>query len=287
MDVRALSKRGPVRRGAGLRRTMEWCGWDSKDIRMRSLAGNALPDYSHYPLTRGQYAAIAAVGGLCFFTAAYLFYHSIVVACMASCLGLAVPRFRKRTLIARRKQRLKLQFKEALFSLISSLAAGRSIENAFLAAQEDLHLLYPDARTELLQEFQIIRFRLEHAEPLESALRNMADRAHIEEIAQFVDVLSACKRSGGDLVEVMKRTSSIICEKLETDQEIAVLLAQKKLEGQIMMAVPFVFLAFLGLAAPDYMSSLYNGLGYVLLTAGLLVLLALFFIMNKILHIRM
>jgi tight adherence protein B len=268
-------------------RALEWYGWESRQALSLLLSGKGLTDYNQYPLTRKAFITIAALGALSFFGAAYLFYHSIIVACIFASLGMLVPRYRRRTLIERRKQRLKLQFKEALFSLISSLAAGRSIENAFLAAYEDLQLLYPDAQTELLQEFQIIRFRLEHAEPLEAALRNMAERAHIEELTQFADVLAACKRSGGDLVEVMKRTSAIICEKLETEQEIAVLLAQKKLEGRIMMAVPFVFLAFLGLAAPDYMSPLYNGFGYVLLTAGLIVLLLLFLVMDKILRIRM
>ena len=124
-------------------------------------------------------------------------------------------------------------------------------------------------------------------EPLEIILRSLANRAQIDEITQFVDVLTTCKRSGGDLLEIMRRTSMIISEKLEVEQEIQVLVAQKKFEGRIMMAVPFVFLAFLGLAAPDYMSPLYQGAGYLLLTAALLLLLFCFWLMGKIMNIRM
>ncbi|OMF38912.1 pilus assembly protein TadB [Paenibacillus sp. FSL H8-0548] len=250
-------------------------------------AGRQLTNYDHYYLTRKQSTAAALAAAIVIYAAVYLFYHSMFLSLIAALFGIIAPRFRRRSLLLQRKERLKLQFKEALFSLISSLAAGRSIENAFLSTLDDLKLLYPDARTELLIEFQIVRFRLENAEPLEYALRHFANRAGIDEITQFVDALGSCKRSGGDLLEVMKRTSVIIGEKLEIEQEIAVMIAQKKFEGRIMMAVPFVFLAFLSVAAPDYMAPLYGGFGYVLLTAALVLLGFCFWIMIKMMDIRM
>jgi tight adherence protein B len=103
----------------------------------------------------------------------------------------------------------------------------------------------------------------------------------------FADTLTACKRSGGDLLEVMKRTSSVIGEKMSVDAEIAVMIAQKRFEARVMMAVPFVFLGFLGFAAPDYMSPLYSGFGYVMLSAALLLLACCFWIINKIMSIEM
>ncbi|MCA0757409.1 type II secretion system F family protein [Paenibacillus sp. N4] len=267
---------------------MEWFGWETAAANGKARSGGRkLTDYGAYALSRWEFAASGTSGALLFFVSAYLFYHSAAVSCAAAALGIIVPRFRRKQQIERRRERLKLQFKEALFSLTSSLAAGRSLENAFLAAIDDLRLLYPDPRTELLLELQIIRFRLDNAEPLESALRSLADRAQIEEMTQFTDALAACKRSGGDLVEVMKRTSAILGEKLDTEQEISVMIAQKKFEGRIMMAVPFVFLAFLGLAAPDYMAPLYGGAGYLLLTAALILLLLCFWFMVKMMGIRM
>lgn len=187
----------------------------------------------------------------------------------------------------RRKERLKLQFKEALYSLTSSLAAGRSLENAFRSTLDDLKLLYPDPRTDILREFQVISYRLDNAEPLEQALRHLAERTQIDEMIQFAEALAACKRAGGDLLEVTKRTSAIIGEKLGTEQEIMVMVAQKRFEARIMMAVPFVFLGFLHAAAPQYLEPLYSGFGYVLLTAALMLLVLCFWLMNKIMSIRL
>ncbi len=274
-------------KGGRMRKALEWCGWESEAAMANIRAGRLLTNYGQYHLSRKQFIVAAIAAALLIYGAVYLFYHSAILSFMAAALGIIAPRHRRNSLLAQRKERLKLQFKEALFSLTSSLAAGRSLENAFLSTLDDLRLLYPDPRTELLLEFQIVRFRLDNAEPLEYALRNFADRADVDEITQFVDALSACKRSGGDLLEVMKRTSVIIGEKLEIEQEIAVMIAQKRFEGRIMMAVPFVFLAFLSLAAPDYMAPLYGGIGYLLLTAALLFLLLCFWLMAKMMSIRM
>ncbi|SFF16437.1 tight adherence protein B [Paenibacillus algorifonticola] len=237
-------------------------------------------------LSYREFALATFIGYAAVFAALYTVYHSLLVCLIAAGLGLCTPRYYKALLIARRKERLKLQFKEALYSLTSCLAAGRSVENAFIATLDDLKLLYPDPRTELLLEFQIVKHRLEHAEPLEQALRSLAARSHVEDIVQFVDVFAACKRSGGDLVEVMKRTSQTIGEKLEIQQDIMVLLAQKRFEARIMMAIPFIFLGFLNLMAPDYMAPLYGGMGYLLLTIGLGALLICFWFIHTIMSIR-
>lgn len=270
-----------------IQKGLAWCGWESETEAAKRRRGGSLTDYSKFQLNRRQFLVTAIIAACVIFAGVYLFYHSILVSSFGAIAGLLAPRFRQRTLLLRRKERLKLQFKEALFSLTSSLAAGRSIENAFLSTLDDLKLLYPESRTEILLEFQVISFRLDNAEPLEQALRGFAHRAQIDEITQFVDALSACKRSGGDLLEVMKRTSTIIGEKLEIEQEISVMIAQKKFEARIMMAVPFVFLAFLGFAAPDYMAPLYGGAGYILLTTALALLLLCFWMMNKMMSIRM
>ncbi|MCM3628817.1 type II secretion system F family protein [Paenibacillus glycanilyticus] len=281
---------------AKLRAALEWCGWDSSFRSGRAgRAGNQpgssstvkeLQDYNRYRLSYGQFVGSAAAGFMIVFAAVYLIYHSFAVSCLLAAAGLAAPRLYKSSLLVRRKERLQLQFKEALYSLASSLAAGKSVENAFLATIDDLKLLYPDPNTELLVEFQIIKHRLDNAEPLEQALRSLAKRAHLDDITQFADVFAVCKRSGGDLVEVMKRTSQTIGEKLEVKQEISVLLAQKRFEARIMMVVPFAFLGFLSAFAPDYMKPLYGGAGYALLTIGLTVLAFCFWLIHRIMQIR-
>ena len=264
-----------------------WLGWP-RDKREQSMRrGNSLPDYTEYRLSEKQFSLAAVVGGVIAFTAAYLFYRSVIVSLIFSAAGLLAPRQHRNSLLIRRRERLKIQFKEALYSLTSSLAAGRSVENAFVSSLEDMRLLYPDPRTEVIREFEIIRSRLAYGEPLEQTLDDFSKRAQIDDITQFVDVFIICKRSGGDLVEVIRRTSQTIGEKLEIQQEIAVMVAQKRYESRIMMAVPFIFLAFLSMTAPDYMAPLYQGMGYVLLTVSLLLLAVCYWFMIRVMSVQM
>ncbi|MDQ6420322.1 type II secretion system F family protein [Paenibacillus sp. LHD-117] len=271
------------------RRALRRCGWEAvfadsgRDHPNRSM----LEDYTSYRMSRKQVAASVLIGSAVLFAAFYLFYHSIVVSAIAAIAGAAAPRIRQASLLRQRRNRLKLQFKEMLFSLASSLAAGRSVENAFRAALEDLSLLYSDSYADMLKELRVIHYRLDQSVTLEEAVRDFARRAGIDEITMFADTLTACKRSGGDLLEVMKRTSAMIGEKMSVDSEILVLMAQKRFEASVMMAVPFVFLGFLGFAAPDYMAPLYAGFGYVLLTFALLLLAGCFWLIFKIMSIEM
>ncbi|MWC30107.1 type II secretion system F family protein [Paenibacillus sp. MMS18-CY102] len=272
----------PVKR---LEQALDWLCWSSAaelDKQQR------LAEYSAYRMAPREFMLSAAIGAAAAFTLFYTFYQSLGVAVGFASLGIVAPRLRNAGLLDKRRVRLQLQFKEALYSVTSSLAAGRSVENAFVAAEADLQLLYPGHSADIVREFAMIRYRMENGDTLESGLRQLADRAKLEDITQFVDVFSTCKRSGGDLVDVIRRTSQVIGEKLDIQQEIAVMLAQKRFESRILIAVPFVFIAGLNLAAPDYTEPLYNSpLGYVLLTILLLGFAGCGALIRKIMAIRL
>ena len=56
--------------------------------------------------------------------------------------GDAAAVFKRRELCRRRKEELRLQFKEAIQIVASALAAGYSVENAFIASVRDLEEQY-------------------------------------------------------------------------------------------------------------------------------------------------
>lgn len=246
----------------------------------------SLADYRVYPLSPRQRLICTLVGGTAFFTLGYIFFHSLPLALLLSLSGLYTPKFWSRYLLRRRRENLSLHFKQALYSLSSSLAAGRSVENGFREAIDDLRLLYPDGDNDVMRELVIICARMEYGQPIEEALLDFSRRAAMEDIDNFADVFTTCKRSGGDLVEVIRRTSNLIGEKLEITQEISVMIAQKRFEAKAMLAAPVLFLLFMQLTSPDYMRPLHQGAG--LLISGLALLLYAFcaWLMLKIIDIR-
>ncbi|MEH7087354.1 pilus assembly protein TadB, partial [Neobacillus drentensis] len=110
--------------------------------------------------------------------------------------------------------------------------------------------------------------------------------AGIEDITNFADVFTVCKRTGGDLVEVVRRTSTMIGEKMDIQQEISVMVAQKKFESKVIMLAPVGFLAFLNMSAPDFMTPMYSGVGIIVSTFALFGLIACSVWILRIMDIR-
>jgi len=252
------------------------------------LLGNQATNYNELVLTKKQYFMIAFIACGFFFIIGVIFYKSIITAFIFSLIGFFYPKLHKGKMLKKRKRELSQQFQQALFSLSSSLVAGRSIENAFLEVTKDLYLLYPDPETHIIKEFELINRRLANRETVEYALMDFSKRAGIDDITSFTDVFVTCKRTGGDLVEVIRRTSTLISQKLEVEQDIAVMISQKKFESNAISMAPIIIVAVLSYAADDYMIPLYrwSDLGPIVMTICLLIIGFSFWISQKIMDIK-
>ncbi len=249
-------------------------------------AERKLPNYRTYSLSQSELVLCLAVSALVLFSVGMLFYNHAFMSLVLSLAALWTPPIRKEQLAAKRRDKLKLQFKQALYALSTALGAGKSVESAFRECIPDLRLLYSDDRTMIICELDIINRRVELGEPLEAAIRDFGERSGIPDIVQFAEVFSTCKRTGGDLVEVMRRTAQMIGEKLEIEQDIAVLLAQKRFEARAIGIVPFGIVAFLAWGSHDYMEPLYSGGGRLVMTAALFLLGLCLLLIRKLMHFR-
>jgi tight adherence protein B len=212
-----------------------------------------LIDYDVYIMTPKEKSFYIFLAASFFIFVAYVFYRSIILSVLVTPLAVFYPRVRTQEIIKKRKNELCLQFKEALYALSSSLFAGRSVESAFKESLKDISLIYPDPHTYIIREFEYITRRIEMNETIEDVLGDFAARAHIEDIDNFVDVFIISKRSGGNIVEVIKNTSTIIGDKLSIKQEIDTLLAERKLEQKVLNVMPIAMVMLLSWSTGDYM----------------------------------
>jgi tight adherence protein B len=252
----------------------------------RHAAGHALIRYDEYVMTLSQIIAAGLAASGCLAIIGFIFYKHILGAFLISLPGWYYPVIRRKELITKRKYQLQIQFKQALASLSSALGAGKSVETAFSEALSDLKLLYPDPRTLIIKELQTISRRIENGETVEYALKDLSDRAGIEDIEQFAEVFIVCKRTGGNLVHVIRRTAAIIQEKLDIQQDIQVLMAQKRFESKVLAFAPLIVIAVLSFSSPDYMEPLYRGSGLLIMTSALLVLIGCFALTKWIMNIK-
>lgn len=248
-----------------------------------------LIDYSIYIMNIRERLFIIVISGAVSGLIGYVFYEKTPIVIGFSLLGLLAPIFYKKVLLEKRKNVLNIQFKEAVQSLSASLAAGRSAESSFQEVAYDLKLLYPNPDTYILKEFDIINRRVENGETLERAIEDFAHRSDVEDILNFSDVFITCKRTGGSLVEVMKRTAEIIGDKIEVQQDLKVLVSQKKFESQILNMMPLGMVFLLKTTGGDYLNPLYDwsGAGPIIMTVGLVLFIISFLLGQKIMNIKM
>ncbi|SET28790.1 tight adherence protein B [[Clostridium] polysaccharolyticum] len=160
--------------------------------------------------------------------------------------------------IKKKKWQLTLQFKDGVVSLSNALAAGYSIENAFHEAVIDLRLLY-DENSGIIKEFQKIEQQIRLNRNVEELLMKFGMQAGIEDIKDFAEIVMTAKRTGGDLIKIMKTTSNSIGEKIEVQREIQTLIAAKRFEGNIMTVIPLGIILYLKLCMPGFLRPLYEG----------------------------
>lgn len=246
-----------------------------------------LIDYDVYVMSKTKrltYTAMAAVG---LFAVGYIFFQNIIVGLVVALGAFWYPKLKVKDLIAKRKQELGLQFKDALYSLSSSLSSGKSLESSFRVALNDLKILYADENTYIIKEFEYICRMIEMNEPVEKALLGFAERSHMEDIKNFADVISICKRVGGNLVEVVKNSSNMIGDKIEIEQEIDVLLSKPKFEQKMLMVMPFLFIAMINLGGSGYTDPLYaSPKGYLLMLVALGLIAFSYYISKKLMNIK-
>jgi tight adherence protein B len=217
----------------------------------------------------------------------YLFFKNHIFSFILSFGALLYPNFKVKKIIDKRKEELNIQFKDMLYSLQSSLWAGKPIEVAFTEVVKDLRVLYPDPENYIILESSNIAGKIEMNETVENAISDFGERAGIDDIQDFAEVLQICKRTGGNLVEVVKRTTSIINDRIEMKQDINTMLAKRNLERKVLNIIPVVILILLSVTAGDYINPIYNtAIGRIVMMFAAILLVIAYFISKKIMDIE-
>lgn len=190
----------------------------------------------------------------------YLFFrHPVICLLGALAGGYGYWRYRKKAAVEKRRWELMVEFKDAMDSMVSALAAGYSMENAVTEAYHDLLLLHEET-TPMLQELKLIRQGISLHKPLDQLLLDFGSRSGVEDIQTFAQIYATARRSGGNLVKVMKRTAENIGEKMEMQREIQTMIAGKRMESVCMTVIPLLIIIYLQVCSPGFLDPLYESL---------------------------
>lgn len=194
---------------------------------------------------------------------AYLFYESWLGLLLVPLLFLIIKRREKKKAEEVRQNELAREFLDVLRSVSASLLAGFSMENAWREAQYEIDRLY--GKDSLLgRELERMNHSVGYNTPLEELLSDFGERSGNADIASFAEVFSFAKRSGGNFITIIEATAGHMRARYETEREIQVLVASRKMEQKVMNVMPLLILAYLKLTSAGFLDVLYRNVPGVL-----------------------
>lgn len=215
-----------------------------------------------------------------------IFYNSLIAALFLSPFIAVYVKQKKRAVRKKEEERLAQEFKDGIIAVSFSLNVGYSIENAFREAKKEMAVLYGED-SEISKEFGVICNRMSQNDNIEDILEDFAAKSKAEDILYFAEIFRYAKRSGGDLIAIIRNTAAIISDKNEVAKEINTIISGKKMEQKVMNAVPFGIIMYLRMTSPEFIEPLYGNItGISVMTACLIVYAAAFLLGRKITDIK-
>ncbi len=200
------------------------------------------------------------VGGLCLLCAAcfivpgYLVYYRTGALLFGFLIGLVTGSGPLIWVHMKRKKRLgkfEAGIPEALELIVSALRVGHSLNAAMGLVSREC----PDpVGTEFRVTFDEMNYGLE----LKSALDNLVTRVPLQDIKIVCTAILIQRESGGNLAEVLEKTSQVIRERFRLKRQVLTHTAQGRLTGWILTLLPIVLGVLLYLVNPDLMSLLWK-----------------------------
>jgi tight adherence protein B len=150
-----------------------------------------------------------------------------------------------KTKSGKRQRLLSDQIPEALDFLSRILKAGHSLSTGIQMMGEELP-------SPIGVEFRRTYDQHSLGQPLEAALKDMANRIDSADFAFFVSAVLIQRQTGGDLSEVLRNISTMVRARIRLQQHVKAITAEGRMTGYILVAFPMVLFVISYVLNPGY-----------------------------------
>ncbi len=235
---------------------------------------------AHRSTTPGR--VLLQSGGFCIggFIAARLLYPQLILEIAAPVIGLAFPFVMLRFQAAQRLKKFNAALPDSIDLLARALRAGHSVASAIEAVSQQGQ---EPVASEFGEVFRSQNFGL----PFRDAMLQLAERVPSSDLRFLVTAMMVQKETGGNLTEILDRTTYVIRERLRIQGEVKTKTAQGRLTGVILALLPIILGVLINVINPGYARPLFTDpLGKKMLYMGMgLIAVGAFFI-NRIVKIE-
>jgi tight adherence protein B len=192
---------------------------------------------------------------LCFFLIpGYLIFLKTKNPILALLLGLLLGASPFVFVLYKRSKRFGLfekQLPEALDLMVSALRVGHSLGSS-------LGLVTRECEDPIATEFRICFEEQNYGLELRTAMDNLTIRVPLQDLKIVSTAILIQKESGGNLAEVLEKTSHVIRERFRLKRQVMTHTAQGRLTGWILTFLPIVLGVMLYFLNPEQMSLLWT-----------------------------
>lgn len=203
-----------------------------------SLAGFKEP--AHVEVFASAKIVLPVVG---FLASSFAGHNMLYVALIATVAGFFGPDLFVTQLIARRKEKVRLGFPDALDLLVICMEAGLGIDQALVRVGHEIELTCPA----LSEELQVITHEQRAGKPRLDAWRSMSERLDLDFMHQFVTMLVQTERFGTPIAGALGQfADSLRLSRTQEAEERAARAGLKLLFPLVFFIFPSIFVVLLG-----------------------------------------
>jgi len=172
------------------------------------------------------------------------------------------------------------QIGDALTIMSNSLRSGFS----FI---QSMDMVSKELADPIKKEFNRTIVEINMGASTETALLNLAKRVNSDDLDLIITAVLIQRQVGGNLAEVLDNIAAAVRERIRIKGEIKTLTAQGRISGLIIGLLPFLLLAFMLVANPQYIMELFTTkIGLIMLTFAVLGQIIGLMIIRRIVDIR-
>ncbi|MGB9723410.1 MAG: type II secretion system F family protein [Chloroflexia bacterium] len=213
----------------------------------------------------------------------------ILTSLIGAILGFFAPSLMVRRAKGRRLRAFNNQLGDTITLLANSLRSGYSL-------LQSMEMVARESTPPVSEEFHRVVQEVGLGLSVQDALANLYRRVPSDDLDLMITAINIQHEVGGNLAQILDTIGHTIRERVRIKGEIRVLVAQQRISGYVVAALPIFLALILVFIAPTYMDKLFNPIGLPPFLGGnswicmpicsLILMLAGFLVIQRIVNIE-
>jgi tight adherence protein B len=179
------------------------------------------------------------------------YFHNSIIGVIVGIPSAAIPYIYLRVKRAARLRAFEDTLPEAIDLLSRALKAGHALTAA-------IEMVAREIADPVGGEFRRVYEEQNFGLPIREALQNLAERVPVADLRFLVTAMLVQKETGGNLAEVLDKTSAVIRERSRLLGQLRIYTAQGRMTGWVLGLLPFALAVLMNFIKPGHMQILFN-----------------------------